>query len=341
MINYIERGKALLEQKEYAKAIEFFQAAIENLESPKDAQLGLAEAYFAVNKLELGKVALFKAMTFDTNNAKGLMMIQQYCFSNTSNTANTIGVYAKDQDPVITIKPHTILGNNHYVAEQQSGNKLYFRIGPKGCVIICPTGEDDLYFWGGYKEPQGELVIPDKFIINNKSYKVVAIGDNVFYNNKNISSITLPDSIQRIGEFSFGETMISEIKLPNSLQYIGRYAFSESLIEELTIPSSVKTIEAYCFRKCNRLADIHMNEGLIQIGDNAFDDCKIHEIDIPGSVKNIGYHAFPYNTIVRLYGNPPVISSLDENRYLFFVPSNKEYLYEGDEDWGDIKVNTY
>ena len=75
MSDYINKGKAYLENKQFSKALEFFQAALENMESPKEAYLGLAETYFALSKDEQGKVALFKAMALDPNNLRGLKMI--------------------------------------------------------------------------------------------------------------------------------------------------------------------------------------------------------------------------------------------------------------------------
>ena len=132
MANYIEKGKSLLENKEYIKAIEFFQASIECLEFVKEANLGLAEAYFAIQKDEQGKVALFKAMALDPNNSQGISMIQNYCFPSWSGVGSPGSVVQNTQqcqDPVVTISPLSKLGRNHYVAEQQSGNKLHFRVG--------------------------------------------------------------------------------------------------------------------------------------------------------------------------------------------------------------------
>lgn len=47
------------------------------------------------------------------------------------------------QDHVRSIKQHTRLGNNYYVAEQQSGNNLYFRVDSLGCTIVCPTKDNE------------------------------------------------------------------------------------------------------------------------------------------------------------------------------------------------------
>ena len=84
LTNYIETGNVLLRNKEYIKAIEYFQASIESLESVAEANLGLAEAYFAIDRDRQGKVALFKALALDPDNPRGMSLIQKHCFPNTS-----------------------------------------------------------------------------------------------------------------------------------------------------------------------------------------------------------------------------------------------------------------
>ncbi len=349
MANYIEKGKTLLENKEYIKAIEFFQASIESLESVKEANLGLAEAYFAIQKDEQGKVALFKAMALDPNNSQGISMIQKYCLPSWSGNGIP-GFLVQNtqhcQDPVVTISPLSNLGRNHYVAEQQSGNTLHFRVGPKGCTIVSPLSPDEYEdLWEGYVKPKGDIYIPEKITVNNTILNVVAIDDFVFDESageeKTITSVHLPKGIQKIGISAFCGTAITEIILPSALQHIDDYAFSETLVEEITIPADCKTIGNGCFSECSRLSDVHLNDGLVKIDDHAFDNSGIREIDIPESVREIGYAAFPSSTIIRLHGNPPKLSSIDENRYIVFVPHNKEYLYEEDNDWEYVKVNTY
>ncbi len=334
--SYISKGHQLLSEGKYTQAIEYFQAAIDSLESLNEAYLGVAEALFAIGKTEQGKVSLFKAMTFDPNNPHGLSLIQKLFFQKAAimpaSTPNSSGSI----DPVIAVNTHPNLGKNHYVAELQSGNKLYFRVGSKGCTIVCPENE----CWDGYEEPKGDLIIPESFMVGNKSYKVTNIGELAFYANEALTSIILPKSIQRIEESAFGETMITEISLPDNLQYIAESAFSMTLLEEVTIPSSVRTIGNDCFEGCSRLTNVLLKNGLVQIGSHAFGDTQIHEIHIPASVKAIGYSPFPKDTIIYLHCNPPK-ESFGMDDYVLFVPKDKEYLYEEDDDWMDVKINTF
>ena len=217
---------------------------------------------------------------------------------------------------------------------------------PKGCTIVSPLSPDEYEdLWEGYAKPKGDIFIPEKITVINTILNVVAIDDFVFDESigeeKTITAVHLPKGIQKIGSSAFCGTAISEIILPSSLQHIDDHAFSETLVEEITIPAGCKTIGNGCFSECSRLSDVYLNDGLVKIGDHAFENCVIREIDIPESVREIGYEAFPSGAIIRLHGNPPKLDSLDEDRYIVFVPHNKEFLYEEDEDWEYVKVNTY
>lgn len=58
MSNYLEQGKTFLEKKEYSKAMEFFQAAIEKEINNAEAHILLGRALLAKNKiLEAKKIS--------------------------------------------------------------------------------------------------------------------------------------------------------------------------------------------------------------------------------------------------------------------------------------------
>lgn len=100
-----------------------------------------------------------------------------------------------------------------------------------------------------------ELNIPSKITANDKEYTVKEIGDNAFANDdsytnnftdnktpgnsentyRTISKITLPNSIEKIGDYAFFRCVgLHEINMPTSLKSIGTHAFSFSGIKQLT-----------------------------------------------------------------------------------------------------------
>jgi len=74
-----------------------------------------------------------------------------------------------------------------------------------------------------YKGNEKVVIIPEK--INN--LPVFVISDNAFINNKNITSITIPDSVTRIRGGAFKDcTKLLKITIPNGVIMIDINAFS-------------------------------------------------------------------------------------------------------------------
>ena len=103
----------------------------------------------------------------------------------------------------------------------------------------------------GYRIVRSEVVPPDVIFIpsyfNDKP--VIAIGgsdvmgNGVFQERTNITTIHLPDSITSIGNFAFAGCTFTEIVLPEGLTTIGQNAFLLSTsITSLIIPASVTNI---------------------------------------------------------------------------------------------------
>ena len=112
-----------------------------------------------------------------------------------------------------------------------------------------------------------------------KLYNVItAIGKNKF-DNKNISSIELPDTLQFIHNEGVSNNNIEQLILPNKLLYIGKYAFAFNKLTEIIIPASIITIEDGAFAN-NPLNTITIKGGGLSL------DLGTYEA-FPGDYKNI------------------------------------------------------
>lgn len=133
-----------------------------------------------------------------------------------------------------------------------------------------------------------ELTVPEKINANKKDYIVTEIGDNAFANDdsydfqfqsdkkpktpnpnskatyRTISKITLPNTIEKIGNYAFFRCVgLHEINMPTSLESIGTHAFSFSGIKQLTnlnddchLAWEDKTSESSPFLNCPNLASV-------------------------------------------------------------------------------------
>ena len=132
---------------------------------------------------------------------------------------------------------------------------------------------------------------------------LVEIPQKAFFNCP-LTTINLPDTVEKIGNYAFKGTSLSgSLYLPNSLKTIGISAFEGlKLTGTLTIPDSVTTIsnEAFYNDKFTKLV-IGPNSSLTTIGNNAFRNNQIsNAIALPKSLTTIGYNAFRANSISKL-----------------------------------------
>ena len=99
----------------------------------------------------------------------------------------------------------------------------------------------------------GKVTIPQKVM----GFDVVKIADGAFYACWDVTSIVVPEGVSSIGLYAFADCEGKiEVSLPNSLNYIGNRAFDGSAIEKITIPANC-TLGNYLFDLCLGLKDIY------------------------------------------------------------------------------------
>ena len=126
----------------------------------------------------------------------------------------------------------------------------------------------------------GSIVIPETVTYENNTYTVVGIGYALFYENKDITSVTLPPTIKYIEEhaFDFCENM-QTCNLPEGLLSIGEAAFQCCFkLESVTLPSTLQSIGNFAYNHCSSL-----NNTSIQIPDS---------IELLGTFKQCPAHMF-------------------------------------------------
>ncbi|MDE5860730.1 MAG: leucine-rich repeat protein [Ruminococcus sp.] len=120
---------------------------------------------------------------------------------------------------------------------------------------------------------------------------VTSIGYQAFYNCKYLTALSMPDSIIELGGECFNNcTSLQSVKFSNSLTEIkGFYGCTN--LEEITIPASVKTVGG--FGNCTSLASVTIPSTVNTIGQGAFSNCRsLKSVTIEEGVQTIGDSAF-------------------------------------------------
>ncbi len=174
----------------------------------------------------------------------------------------------------------------------------------------------------------------------------VSIGSGAFYNQRNLTDITLPDSIIAIGRDAFTKTGIKEIKLSKNLEMIGADAFRESKLEKVVFPESFTfdihtTGWKYGFSKlggsvfygCENLTSVTLSN-LYEISYEMFRGCtSLTNITLPEGIKISNSFSFADTGLIEItiLSKTPVYFPPDvfpETLEKIYVPAGMKALIE-------------
>ena len=120
-------------------------------------------------------------------------------------------------------------------------------------------------------KPEGALAIPEKL----GGRIVTSIGDEVFADCGELSSVTIPVGVTRIGDGAFADCEeLSSVTIPAGMTSIGEEAFARCRwLEDVALPFGVTTIEEYAFFCCSMLKTVTIPSSVATIGRYAFRYC--------------------------------------------------------------------
>lgn len=201
-------------------------------------------------------------------------------WNNDKNVQKSINKIIDNPDPLNDCSSSLV-----YVTE----NGIHF----KGDTIVRYTGNDPI------------IDIKERYEIRDNagnrliSSPLTKINDSVF-ENKNIVSLSLPNSITIIGNRAFANNNINDLSLSSSLTTIGNEAFQKNKLSYLDFKNTnLTTIGDGAFEN-NLITEIKDWSNTISIGKNAFKNCKITNkgLNLGNSkITSIGVEAFAYNYI--------------------------------------------
>lgn len=140
---------------------------------------------------------------------------------------------------------------------------------------------------------------PEIYKLDGVSYYITEGSAVAFYCDSSVTEVTVPAKVNEAPVVALQGTFqncanLTKVTLPASLQTIGDKAFYGcSNLLSIDIPAGVTTIGARAFYGCEKLAQVEMSEGVTSIGAYAFYDCgKLTRLALPDCLATLGASAF-------------------------------------------------
>ena len=165
-------------------------------------------------------------------------------------------------------------------------------------TVISGVGDMWDYLSDGYdidnlhENPFWKMGVGTELIIEDG---VTSVGANICSRNcRNLQTLTLNNTLLKIGDNAFSGCSIRELILPDSIKSIGKFSFDNC--DELTkvkLSANLKTIPEQTFLGCEQLQEIKLPDNLEVIESNAFTSCRsLENITLPSNLKKLDYGVF-------------------------------------------------
>lgn len=315
--DYISIGEGFLKIREYGKAKEAFNKAMER--EPQNIKVW---------------IGLIKSITKD--------MQSIYAFAELK---KRITEYSKKSNPTVYETGALFL-----FVEQSFGHLFDQNCNNKSKVEFLKNYFDELDYYIeklslSATKPQDIIDIKNEtgIVINNGRYKYW-IRNNVLidFNKNTRSSVTITENIKAIGEDAFCQAKIESIKIPNGVTEIGKNAFKDSNIQEIELPQSLEKIGFGAFEGCKYLNNINLPQKLKIISPRAFYGCdELADIVLPPSLESIGSQAFASCESLKSVEIPESVRYMGD--YVFWFTNakvkliSKNYKKLWDKQWNKRK----
>ena len=183
-------------------------------------------------------------------------------------------------------------------------------------------------------EKETAVTIPSTVNIDGEDYQVTEIGNRAFYNNYNITSITLPEGLVAIGDRAFEDLNITSIALPSTLKTIGEGAFSYTQLNSIVIPEGVTSIGHKAFTWCQKIQKLELPSTLTSIGDFLIQGCGalssvVSRLKEPVQVSKYAFAMSDDWT--------DGVETITPSTATLYVPEGSKAAYEQIEGWKQFK----
>jgi hypothetical protein len=162
--------------------------------------------------------------------------------------------------------------------------------------------------------PNGQVAIPAS--LNGKA--VTAVDDWAFAGDVNLTGITVPAGVTRLGSSAFsGCTQLASAILPSTLTSMGDGAFYGcSSLATIDIPDTINVIPDSAFSGCSGLTSVDLPSSLASLGSGAFYGCSgLTSLVVPDGATTFSDSAFAGCTSLTTIHLPSALTSLGSGAF--------------------------
>lgn len=233
---------------------------------------------------------------------------------------------------------------------------------------VTSIGQNVIWGTAYYKDEanwENDVLYVDNHLITSKStingdYVIKdgtkTIANSAFSSCESLESITIPNSVEYIGQFGFYKcSSLKNVTIPDSVLSIDYRAFGscESL-ENVVIGAGVTYIEEGAFRSCKSLKNIEVSEdnsSFTSVDGALFNKDKTELLKyptgssnttytVPDSVTTIGYRAFDYSASLESIVIGAGVTHIGENAFKNCTALKDVYYTGTQEQWNEIVIET-
>ena len=231
-----------------------------------------------------------------------------------------------------------LVNDNGYFPHTASDGTFYFDKEPGNYNIFSNKGftyavnENNQATVFKYFGAEKDVTVPNAI----NGYTVVKIGDYSFAN-KGITSVTLPDSVEKIGAYAFYSCESLEVvNVPSKLKEINGYAFCGCKnLKAFELPEDLNYLGTYAFSRCEKIESVKIPDSITKINNGVFMDCTgLKEIEMSSNIRTIGISGFENTTSLEEIDLPDSLIIIDDRAFhssgikSVVFPSSLEYLME-------------
>ena len=188
---------------------------------------------------------------------------------------------------------------------------------------------------GDYK---GDITIPATITYEGATYNVIDILSSAFYNCTELTSITLPSSIDQVLNWAFeGCTGLTTVTFPEGVRFISNSVFYNCTnLTSVTFPESVTHIGDWVFEGCSSLKTVILPKEIEYFGRGVFFDCgSLTEVTLPEGINKIGESTFYNCSGLTSITIPLGVTSIENSAFADCAGLTSIMLPEGLEEIGE------